>query len=416
MKNYGLATKLPPDRYLSKFVSLANTALSATIIRLDQFQTMINAVSTPILLVSETNAAIKKLLQTELPDGSGRMIPAPTKVMFSSVADYFGDRGKSFLDLYHKENVGVRKLTSDYHDLVDSVSLTDSQKFADFEKYTKGIVDKVAKLTLADRTEEFVRFVAARTGHQIFEAAGQSGNELWANVRTFVNRVHGNYVASQRPVAFQGPLGQAIGLFQTYQFNLMQQVFRHVENSDKKSLAILFGLQSSLFGLQGLPGFQAVNTHIVGNASNNPDHSDFYSSFPTLLDKKLGDYLLYGTVSNWLGTGIYTRGDIQPRQITILPVNPLDYPAVSAGIKFLGNIYDAAKKVKDNGNLTNIITQGLEHNGISRPLTGISQVLQGYQTTSPGSLISTSNDFFSLVSAARMMGSRPLDEANCISS
>lgn len=411
MKNYGIATRLPPERYLSKFVSLANSALSATVIRLDQFQTLINAVSTPILLASETNAAIRKLTQVELPDTSGRFVPAPTRPIFRATQDYFGQPGKDLLAKYQEWNVGVRKLTSDYHELMDNVTLVGNETLDAVQGKMKKIVDLGAKLTLADRTEEFVRFVAARTADIIFSEAGFIGTDLQAQVRTFVNRVHGNYVSSQRPVAFQGPLGQAMGLFQTYQFNLMQQVFRHVENGDKKSLAILFGLQSSLFGLQGLPGFQAINTHIVGNASNNPDHTDFYSAFPSTFDKKLGDYLLYGTVSNWLGTGLYTRGDIQPRQITILPVNPLDYPAVSGSIKFLSNLFNVAEKTKDGGNLLNTITQGLEHNGISRPLTGIAQTVQGYTTTSSGSLISASNDWFSLTSAARMAGSRPLDEA-----
>jgi len=70
----------------------------------------------------------------------------------------------------------------------------------------KKIVDLGAKLTLADRTEEFVRFVAARTADNIFSAAGFEGMDLQQQVRTFVNRVHGNYVSSQRPVAFQGPM------------------------------------------------------------------------------------------------------------------------------------------------------------------------------------------------------------------
>src|SRR5882672_1105783 len=411
IKNYGIATKLPPERYLSKFVSLANSALSATVIRLDVFQTLINAVSTPILLASETSAAIKKLTQVELPDAAGRLVPAPTRPIFNAVRDYFGDTGKELLTKYHDWNVGVRKLTSDYHELLDNVSLVGNETVDVLQGKMKKIVDLGAKLTLADRTEEILRFLAARMADNIFSAAGFEGMDLQQQVRTFVNHVHGNYVSSQRPVAFQGPIGQAMGLFQTYQFNLMQQVFRHIENGDKKSLAILFGLQSSLFGLQGLPGFQALNTHIVGNASNNPDHTDFYSSFPQTFDKKLGDYLLYGTVSNWLGTGLYTRGDIQPRQITILPVNPLDYPAVSGSIKFLSNLYNVAEKTKDGGNLLNTITQGLEHNGISRPLTGIAQTVQGYTTTSQGSLISASNDWFSLTSAARMAGSRPLDEA-----
>lgn len=411
MKNYGIATKLPPERYLTKFVSLANSALSATVIRLDAFQTLINAVSTPILLASETNAAIKKLTSVELPDGTGRLVPSPTRPIFGAVRDYFGDTGKQLLTKYQGWNVGVRKLTSDYHELLDNTTLVGNETVDAIQAKMKKIVDLGAKLTLADRTEEFVRFIAARTADIIFTEAGITGTDLQAQVRTFVNRVHGNYVSSQRPVAFQGPLGQAIGLFQTYQFNLMQQVFRHVENGDKKSLSILFGLQSSLFGLQGLPGFQAINTHIVGNASNNPDHTDFYSSFPQTFDRKMGNYLLYGTVSNWLGTGLYTRGDIQPRQLTILPVNPLDYPAVSGSIKFVGNLLNAASKAKDGGNLQATILQGLEHNGVSRPLTGIAQNVQGYTTTSSGSLISASNDWFSLTAGARMMGSRPLDEA-----
>jgi len=69
----------------------------------------------------------------------------------------------------------------------------------------KNLVQLGAKLTLSDRTEEFVRFIAARTGDIIFSEAGFSGMELQQQVRTFVNRVHGNYVSSQRPVAFQGP-------------------------------------------------------------------------------------------------------------------------------------------------------------------------------------------------------------------
>jgi len=49
----------------------------------------------------------------------------------------------------------------------------------------KKIVDLGAKLTLADRTEEFVRFVAARTADNIFSAAGFEGMDLQQPSKNF---------------------------------------------------------------------------------------------------------------------------------------------------------------------------------------------------------------------------------------
>ena len=423
-----IANKLPPERYLSKFVATANSVLSATAIRLDVFQSIINAVSTPVLLLSETNSArnsqLAKLVTTELPDGSGRMIPATSKLFYNSVANWFSkDVRQQWMPLYKELGV-VRDRSSDYFTMVDQLTLPYG-KFSESEvvKKLKSATDLGGKLTGSELSEEFARFIAADTGRQLFEAAGYAGRELTDNISTFVNRVHGNYVASQRPVAFQGPIGQAIGLFQTYQFNLLHQLLRYVENGEGKSLMILSGMQSTLFGLQGLPGFQAINSHIVGNAAGNPSHKDIYGTTTNLVDKKLGDYLLYGTMSNWLNTGLYSRGDINPRQITILPTNPLDYPAISGGIKLVGNLMDTAKKISDGGSPVSSILLGLEHNGLSRPLTGIAQIAQGYSTTSQGSLVAATRQnpmgdnvsgLSELVSAAnfsRLLGARPLDEA-----
>ena len=53
-------------------------------------------------------------------------------------------------------------------------------------------------------------------------------------------KLKANIIASQRPQMFQGPLGQAIGLFQSYQFNIMQQLLRHVgEGNAKDALNIV---------------------------------------------------------------------------------------------------------------------------------------------------------------------------------
>jgi hypothetical protein len=417
---YDVANKLPPTRIVSRFVSTANSVLATTAIRLDAFQSLINAVSTPVLLLSEANSA-KQLITTELPDGSGRIVPATSKLLYNAVHNWFNsDVRDTWLPTY-KEIGAVRDKSSDFFKMIDHLTLPYGKwtESAVNEQLTKA-VELGAKLSGSEYSEQFGRFIAADTARQLFESAGYAGQALTDNIASFVNRVHGNYIASQRPVAFQGPLGQAIGLFQTYQFNLLQQVFRYVENGEAKTLAILAGMQTTLFGLQGLPGFQAINNHIVGNAANNPAHKDFYSTIPNLVDKKLGDYLLYGVTSNWLQTGLYSRGDINPRQITVLPVNPLDYPAIAGGIKFMGSVIDTAQKIGEGGGTVASMLLGLEHNGLSRPLSGVAQLAQGFTTTGKGALVSANRttdgvmgfgEMFQAGNFGRLLGARPLDEA-----
>jgi len=131
--------------------------------------------------------------------------------------------------------------------------------------------------------------------------------------------------------------------------------------------------------------------------------------------KDAGDWLMYGLASNMLlhpdlKTNLYVRGDINPRNITIVPVDPRNIPIVQAAGKFFGNIFDTAKKISKGGDLGTSILQGLEHNGISRPLAGIAQTFEGlanphvqtYSTSKRGNIIG-SNDMMSLVNMGRMM-------------
>jgi hypothetical protein len=222
---------------------------------------------------------------------------------------------------------------------------------------------------------------------------------------------------------FQGPIGQAVGLFQTYQFNLMQQLFRYVGEGGNKSAAMLLGLQGTVYGMNGLPGFNAINTHIVGNASGNITHADIISKTYDLAGKEAGNWLLYGTASNALihpdaKVNLYSRGDINPRQLTIVPTNPADVAIVGATTKLFTSLKTMASRMAAGGDTYSTFLQGLEHAGISRPLSGLAQVAQGlgnpqgmaYSTTSKGTIIGA-NDLFSLTSMARIAGGRPLDEA-----
>jgi len=126
--------------------------------------------------------------------------------------------------------------------------------------------------------------------------------------------------------------------------------------------------------------------------------------------------LLYGIPSNLLQANIYSRGDINPRQITVLPTNMQEIPIVQGWGKFLGNMKSTLTNVAQGGDVWNSLLQGLEHNGVSRPLAGFAQVLGGVQsgsvqsTSSNGSIL-YSNDLMSWASLTRLAGGRPLDEA-----
>jgi hypothetical protein len=252
-----------------------------------------------------------------------------------------------------------------------------------------------------------------------------STKEQLAYINTFVNRTQGNYLASQRPMAFQGPIGQAMGLFQTYQFNLIQQLLRHAGEGHAKDAMTLMALQGTIHGMNGLPAFNAVNTHIIGSASGNQKHRDAYDATYGIAGKTGGDFLMYGIASSAMGllhpdlkVNLYTRGDINPRHVTILPNNPSTVPIVQAFGKFAANIITTSQKIAAGGDVGTTLIQGLEHNGISRPLAGLAQTLEAfnnpqmasYSTSKRGNVIAA-NDLMSLANFARIAGGKPLDEA-----
>lgn len=452
---YNIANKLPPQRILSRFVATANSILASTTIRLDAFQSLINVISTPILMSAEFNSAktaiasgalnsknvttgsTADLLTTAIPgSATNQLLPTTTKATSQAISNWFNeDIRNQWMPIYTKMGI-VRESSSEYFKMIDALRLPYGTvgEGAIFENLNKA-ADLGAKISGSQYSENFSRFIAADVARQLFSAVGKSGTDLLDQIGTFVNRVHGNYIGSQRPIAFQGPVGQAMSLFQTYQFNLMQQLFRYVENGEAKSLAILSGLQTTIFGMQGLPGFQMINQHLAGNLSGNSGHKDIYSGVSNLMDPVAGNYLLYGVASNWLQSGLYSRGDINPRQISVLPLNPLDFPAISGGINFISNLLETAGKVANGADLKGAFLLGLEHNGISRPLAGLGQLMQGFVTNQSGNLVASTsgspgfpgssnidlndpqkntggwNDVASIANFGRLLGARPLDEA-----
>lgn len=437
---YDLLNHKAPKGELTKFVRAANATLSRFVLGLDPLNALNNAIGSNILrttelrnlvqAINEGNGAVagelSRLAKVTLP-GTTDEILSSSKLLTRAIGNFFG-ANKSIYIARYKEAGFIKDLTEQFHLMVDDFTLKGTESVADLGSRTSRGFEKAQELARAGEkltgntfAEEFNRFISANVMDQLTGIGVRNGiltpKEALSYINTFVNRVEGNVIATQRPLIFQGPIGQAIGLFQSYQFNLMQQLFRYVGEGSKKDIAMLFGLQSTLYGMQSLPAFQFMNTHIIGTLGGNKEHKDVYDATYGIAGRQAGDFLLHGLPSNLLQANIYSRGDINPRQATIIPTTFQEVPLVAGWAKFFGSMAETIKKVASGGDIWQSFLQGIEHNGISRPLAGLSQVLQAtgpegkvFSTSSKGSILG-SNDLYHWSSMVRLAGGRPLDEA-----
>lgn len=435
-----------PRGILTSFIGKANGLIGSLALRMDPLNALNNAVGHAVLYGTESKAVLDairkgnseavgelaKLSQVVMP-GTADSIFSPTKILANS----FGRlRNQPELKEYYKRNGFITSIMDQYDQTLDQIAIragdnakTLDERLASAINTARGIGNTGERITGNRMAEEFNRFLAADFMKQITDIAVKHNimDEATAltYINTFVNRTQGNFLASQRPILFQGPVGQAIGLFQTYQFNLIQQLLRHVSDGNIKHAATMMGLQSSIYGINGLPGFNALNTHIVGSAGGNTNNTDLYQAIFSGAGKEAGEWLAYGALSNTfslfhpdLKINMYSRGDVNPRSLTIVPTDPAKVPLVNASVRFFTNIKDGIDQTAMGASVWNTVLRSLEHNGVSRPLAGLAQILGG-MTSPNGQVVATSNqgnllmqhDLWSLSSGVRMLGGKPLDES-----
>jgi hypothetical protein len=423
-----------PKNELSKFISKANAVLSRVTLGLDPLNAVNNAIGSNVLRMTELTSVVRGVqsggsLSGELSalskiPGFDLETISPTRLVTNALKRSFN---KDIVEEYKQAGI-IRDRVQQFNLALDDIALSGTETVAELQSRTnkfysavRSLADKGEKFTGNAYAEELNRFVSADVMRQMTDVMekhkGWSRAESMVYWNTFVNRVENSMLASQRPEIFQGPLGQALGLFQSYQFNIIQQVFRYVAEGQKKDIAMFLGMQGTLYGLQGMPGYKFINEHIVGTASGNTEHRDLYDISRGTLGKEAGNFLLYGTASNLLQTNIYTRGDLNPRHLTIIPTSISDVPFISAFSKLTKTIAEAANKTAGGGDLVETWRQAVEHNGISRPLAGLAQVSRAadndgkvFSVSTKGTIIGE-NNLMSLATISRLAGGRPLDEA-----
>lgn len=434
----------PADKkVLSRWIQNANALFSTLILRTDPMNALNNGVGAVVLGGSELNylmrmikgkggdeaaGFLRELGEINLP-GTDAFIKSPTKLVANAYGDFFkylsGDAEAVAKFARYNENGWMPQMMEQLRSSLDAMTLRGMENAGEISskasKMAEATGNFLEKLTGNKLAETMNRYVAAHIADSISAVGVKHGvlgeKEANAFINTFVNRTQGNYTASQRPLMFQGPIGHSISLFMTYQFNMMQHIFRHLSNEGGRANAVmLMGLQSSVYGLNGLPAFNLMNEHLVGQASGNKTHSDIYSAGMDI--PAVGEWLLYGGLSNATGLGVYSRGDLNPRHATIIPNAVGDIPVVSATTKFFQTLMKTGEEIAAGANPTSTILRGIEHANISRPLAGLAQVLNAverdddvlYTTSTKGNVL-YAQDLYSLASLGRIAGARPLDEA-----
>lgn len=438
-----LANSPIPRGALTGFVRKANAFLTTTILRFDPFNALNNLLGNNVILSAEIKSitsALKagneealgdlaRIANVKLPGQDAAILSGP-KLIANSLRRLHGPQRAELIEQYRAQGL-LPDLTDQYYRGLDSITLTGMESAKELNTKWSRAVDAWKKLETGGTkltgnawAEQFNRLIAADVMKQITDMGVKHGvldeKMAWSYVNTMVNRVNGVVRAAERPLMFQGPVGQAMGLFQSYQMNLIQQTLRHIGEGNAKSVAMLVGMQTSIYGASSLPGFSMINHSLIGQASGNPEHQDLHSLSQVAFGKEGADWLLYGAPSNILNAALYSRGNTNPRVWHIVPnpADPMQIPFVSGFAQFIGSFKNAADRVGEGAPVWESFLSGVEHMGLSRPAAGIAATARAF-TNESGEAMSTqrsgnflnSHELLSLATLMRIAGGKPLDEA-----
>ncbi|MDV7395497.1 hypothetical protein RZS08_29185, partial [Arthrospira platensis SPKY1] len=146
---------------------------------------------------------LRELTTVAVPGREGLRVPSTTKLLADGINNYFGANKAALIKRY-KEIGAIKDVSQLYHEVLDDLSFRPAiSPKAWLDKINAGI-EKAAKFTGNTMSEEVTRFVSADVMRQLSQPLVDAGKmtikEQNAYISTFVNRVQGNYVTSQRPI------------------------------------------------------------------------------------------------------------------------------------------------------------------------------------------------------------------------
>lgn len=406
-KMFGVA-RLEDHKDISKRLVYGSNALAATaILRFGEIaQPVVNALSLPILTAL---AAASKMPETFMGAKLATREVQVGKVMMEGVRAMNSPRFKN-LSAKWEDKGYFTPMVSEVTNLMRSTRSFEKGAIPAIENALDSkIVEVMSKP--ADMSESYVRKLTMFTGYnlarRLYPELDDAGATIFA--RDFMDKAVGNFHAAQRPVFFQGTLGVALGLFQTYILTLGQSVYRQLEFKNYKALGKATLLQGSIFGAQSLPGFHPVSQLIGEHYSD--EHIDLTTGTYRAIGDEAADLLLYGLPSN-LGPALFTRGDISVR-----PPNVLAGAQNTVAVNFLGQTLTSLGEIKralaqDDVSMGQAFGQALSLQSISRPLARGAELATGYSIDKAGNTVQIPEEVWTPTGIiSRVMSTRPFEEA-----
>lgn len=418
------------SRTLPNLVRTLSNLTSTFMLRLDYAHSFMQLASTPILalpVIQEAKQALKgtqagKRLEDMtgvLNPSNGTYEPSAAKLFMEGTQKFWTEEGKAFIQKMKDRNI-VSDYMIQYLNNLDFSTFNGSHKLTQISNKIDSLAQFGSKFSGFKFAEDFTRFQVAWAVKRVGELRGMTEDELWSTISSSVDKVHGVYLGTQRTQLFQGVLGQAVGLYQTYFFNFMQNMLKFVSDGNRRQAITMAGMQTSLFGIQSWPGFGQLNQMI---GETNSGNLDLYSITGADDPKSTAAYFMYGLASHSLGVPIdfYTRGDLALRHNTVVPTGIADFPVVSTLAKATGNIVNTFRMLtNDDIPKSQAILHGLAHNGMNRPMQGIANILRNKITSNSGQIQFDNSNYVDYDSMeelnwgamfARALGTRPLNES-----
>lgn len=401
---YGLS-KLEDSPDTSKRIIFASNALAATVaLRIGELaQPLVNIMSLPILTGLAT---ANKMPETFMGVAKGTAKVSGTQIM------YEGARAANSPQWAHFDAAWTK---AGYFDSMVSeanktLGAARSMNRGAIEQIEKALDSRFVEVMSkpADWSEAFVRRQTMYTGavlaKRLYPELGDEGVTIFA--RDFMDKAVGNFHASQRPVLFQGTLGVALGLFQTYSLTMGQNIYRHLELKNYKALGVASLTQAGIFGGGSMPGFNAVSQAIGTHFSD--DHVDLTTGTYRALPDKMAETVLYGLPS-LAGIGTHTRGDTSFRFPGITGDNIV---ALNFAKQATQAVATVAQQLDTNpGKAGMAMMQALSLQNMSRPLARAAELATGYSVTRQGNTVQTPAEVWSTTGViSRILATRPIEE------
>jgi len=439
---YKFRDMLPTNPTLGTNIAKANAGLNFLVLGSDVLQAFNTLIGTTVH-ATELVALHKAILKKE-GAGAGKLgqlaghadsMPSLVESVSEAVISYFKggqvwdaatnsfkhESGEDMMARFIRYGLRVGDAKA-LRDAMDNLAYDSSTGVSGWGAKINAGMEVVRTMTGNNAADAISKFMAARSMDIYVQKALSKGilssqEEGAIYITQHVTRVHGASIASQRPIMFSGAIGQSIGVFMTFYVNFLQRMFQHAGAGESAALTTMAGMQVALYGLQGLPAFNAINTHIIGTANGNPKHRDIYTAVGGSEEAK---WMLYGAGSNMLGlihpdlaVNLYSRGVLNPRQASIIPIVPADTALWSATVKTVSNLASLATHISGGAGVLPSLAFAMEHNGVNRPISGLGAIMGGGQTTGKGSLMAGYNnpDYSIFAWGARLAGGKPLDDA-----